>query len=131
MVPVEVDGDDSRGLLPDIVDDRKTMIFNPFHSHVDDLGGNAMALKEVGQSEEPHGQEVDPDEMMDRPVVIGQLGDMKKDTVKCSHRANCKMPESNISTSHTKKLHCVWRTDHSEFMNLGILGFRNSKFLNS
>jgi hypothetical protein len=67
-----------------------------------DLGGNAMALKEVGQSEEPHGEEVDPDEMMDRPVVIGQLGDMKKNTVKGSHRANCKMLARNISTLSQK-----------------------------
>ena len=47
-----------------------------------DLSGDAAALEKVGQSEESHGQEIDPDEMIDRPVVIGQLGNMEKNTVK-------------------------------------------------
>jgi hypothetical protein len=98
MVPVEVHRNDPRGLLPEIFDDREIVIFNPFDSQVDDLGGNAIALEKVGQSEEPHGQEVDPDEMTDRPVIIGQLGDMEKNNVRFSHRGNCKMPTRNIST---------------------------------
>jgi hypothetical protein len=81
MVPVEIDGNDPRSLLPDIFDDRKSVIFNPFHSQVYDLGGNAMTLEKVGQPKESHGQEIDPDEMIDGPVVISQLGDMKKNTV--------------------------------------------------
>jgi hypothetical protein len=104
MVPVEVHGHDSRGLLPDIVDDGEFVILNPFHPHVHNLSGNAMTLEKIGQSEEPHGKEVDPDEMMDRPVVIGQLRDMKKNTVKCSHRPNCKMLIDNISTLSQKNL---------------------------
>jgi hypothetical protein len=52
-----------------------------------DLSGNAMALKKIGQPEEPHGKEVDPGEMIDRPVVIGQLRNMEENTGECSHRA--------------------------------------------
>jgi hypothetical protein len=63
-----------------------------------DLGGNAMLLEKVGQSKKPHGQEVDPDEMIDRPVIIGQLGDMEENKVKSSHRGNCKMSEWVFST---------------------------------
>jgi hypothetical protein len=42
-------------------------------------------VEEVGQSEKPHGQEVDPDEMTDRPVIIGQFGDMEKNKIKATH----------------------------------------------
>jgi hypothetical protein len=105
MVPVEVDGNDSRGFLFDIFDDRKMMIFNPLHPHVYDLGGNMMTLEKVGQSEKPHGHEIDPDEMIDRPVIIGQFWDMEKNTVKFSHRRNCKMSGWRISTPSQKKSH--------------------------
>jgi hypothetical protein len=77
-----------------------------------------MPLEKIGQSEESHGKEVDPDEMMDRPVVIGQFGDMKKNTVKCSHRANCKMPTRNISTVSQKN-----RVTQGAIRNLGIRRF--------
>jgi hypothetical protein len=50
-----------------------------------------MPLEKIGQSEESHGKEVDPDEMMDRSVVIGQLRNMEENTGECSHGANCKM----------------------------------------
>jgi hypothetical protein len=63
-----------------------------------DLGGNAMTLEKISQAEKSHREEVDPDEMIDRPVVIVQFGDMEKNTVEYSHRANCKMPVWNIST---------------------------------
>jgi hypothetical protein len=102
MVPVEVHRNDPRGLLPEIFDDREIVIFNPFDSQVDDLGGNAIALEKVGQSEEPHGQEVDPDEMTDRPVIIGQLGDMEKNKIGTTHGGNCKMLPPHISTSSQK-----------------------------
>jgi len=45
------------------------------------LGGDVVTLEEVSQSEESHGQEVDPNKIIDRPVVIVQLGDMEKNTV--------------------------------------------------
>jgi hypothetical protein len=64
-----------------------------------DLGGNAMTLEKVGQSKEPHGQEVDPDEMTDRPVIIIQFGDVEKNKIKAIHGGNCKMLTRNISTS--------------------------------
>jgi hypothetical protein len=102
MVPVEVDGNDSRSLFSDIFDDRKMAIFNPLHSRVYDFRGNAMALEEVGQSEKPHGQEVDPHKIIDRPVIVVQLGDMEKNKVKFSHLRNCKMLTRNISTSPRK-----------------------------
>jgi hypothetical protein len=82
MMPVEIDGNDPRSLLSDIFDDGKFVVFNPLHSQVHNLSGNVMTLEKVRQSEEPHGQEIDPDEMIDRPVVIGQLGNMKEETVK-------------------------------------------------
>jgi hypothetical protein len=85
VVPVEVQGDDPRGLPPNILNDGKIVIFNPLHSQVDDLSGNAMALEKVGQSQKPHGQEVDPDEMMDRPVIIGQLGNMEENKIRATH----------------------------------------------
>jgi hypothetical protein len=99
MVPVEVHRNDPGGLLPEIVDDREIVIFNPLYPQVDDLGGNTMTLEKVGQSEEPHGQEVDPDEMTDRPVIIGQFGDMEKNRIKAAHGGNCKMLIRHISTS--------------------------------
>jgi hypothetical protein len=98
MVPVEVQGDDPRGLLSQIVNDGKIVVFNPFHSQVNDLGGNTATLQNVGQSKESHGQEVDPDEMADRPVIIGQLRDMEKNKIKATHGGNCKMPMRHIST---------------------------------
>jgi len=85
MVPVEVQGDDSRGLLAEIFNDRKMVVFNPLYSQVDDLGGNALTLEKVGQPEESHGQEVDPDEMADRTVIIIQLGNMEKNKIKTTH----------------------------------------------
>jgi hypothetical protein len=45
-----------------------------------------MALKKIGQAEESHGHEVDPDELIDWPVIIGQLRNMEKNTGDCSHR---------------------------------------------
>ena len=44
-----------------------------------------MTLEKVGQSKEPHRQEVDPDEMTDRPVIIGQFGDMEKNKINATH----------------------------------------------
>jgi hypothetical protein len=102
MVPVEVHRDDPGGLLPEIFDDREIVIFNPLYSQVYNLSGKTMALEKVGQSEEPHGQEVDPDEMTDRPVIIGQFGDMEKNEIKVTHGGNCKMLTRSISTEAQK-----------------------------
>jgi hypothetical protein len=113
MVPVEVDGNNSRVFLFDIFDDRKMMILNPFHSHMHNLGGDVVTLEEVSQSEESHGQKVDPNKIIDRPVVIIQLGDMEKNTVKSSHWGNCKMSTGYISTSLQKKSHGAWRIAQS------------------
>jgi hypothetical protein len=82
MMPVEIECNDPRGLIPDIFDDGKFVVFNPLYSKVHHFSGNVMTMEKVGQSEEPHGQEIDPHETIDRPVVIGQLGDMKKNAVK-------------------------------------------------
>jgi hypothetical protein len=82
---MKVEGDDPRSLFPKILNDGKIVIFNPLHSQVDDLSGNAMALEKVGQSEESHGQKVDPDEMVDRPIIIGQLGDMEENKIRATH----------------------------------------------
>jgi hypothetical protein len=85
MVPVEVQGDDPRGLFSEILNDGKIVVLNPLHSQVDDLSGNTTTLENVGQSEESHRQEVDPDEMIDRPVIIGQLGNMEKNNIRATH----------------------------------------------
>jgi hypothetical protein len=85
VVPVEVHRNDPGVLVPEIIDDGEMVIFNPFYSQVDDLSGNALTLEKVRQSEEPHGQEIDPDEMTDRPVIIGQLGDVEKNKIEATH----------------------------------------------
>jgi hypothetical protein len=107
MVPVEVHRNDPGGLLPEIFDDREIVIFNPFYSQVYDLGGNTMALEKVGQSEEPHGQKVDPDEMTDRPVIILQFGNMEKNKIGTAHGGNCKMLTRSISTEIQKNCKAV------------------------
>jgi hypothetical protein len=48
MVPVEINGNDSWGLLANIMEDRKIVIFNPFYPHMHDLSGDATALEKVG-----------------------------------------------------------------------------------
>jgi hypothetical protein len=48
VVPMETDGNDPRGLLLDVFENGKMMIFNPLHSHVHNLGRNALTLEEVG-----------------------------------------------------------------------------------
>jgi len=90
-MPVEIDGNAPRVLLSDIFDDGKFVILDPLHPHVHDLSGDVMTLEKVGQPEEPHGQEIDPDEIIDRSVVIGQLGNMEEETVHLFHRRDCKM----------------------------------------
>jgi hypothetical protein len=77
------------------------------------LGGDVVTLEEVSQSEESHGQKVDPNKIINRPVVIVQLGDMEKNTVKFSHWGNCKMPTGYISTSPQKKSHGAKRRGNS------------------
>jgi hypothetical protein len=98
MVPVKIEGYNPRGFFANIINDRKIVIFNPFYSHMYDLGRNTMTLKEVGQSEESHWQEVDPDKLINRPIVISQLGDVKEETVHSFHRGNCKMSSRGFST---------------------------------
>jgi hypothetical protein len=91
MVPMEIDGNDSGGFLSNIIKDGKIVIFDPLHSQVDDLGGNTMALEKVGQSEESHWKEVDPDKLTNGPIVIFQLGDVEEKTIHSFHRGNYKM----------------------------------------
>ena len=37
---------------------------------MDNLGRDVVSLEEVGQAQEPHGQEVDPGEFTDWPVIV-------------------------------------------------------------
>jgi hypothetical protein len=92
MVPVEIEGNDSWSFFPNIIEDRKIVIFDPLHSDVYDLGRNVMTLEKVGQSKESHRQEVDPDKLINGPIVISQLGDVDEEAVHSFHRENCKMP---------------------------------------
>jgi len=65
---------------------------------VEDFCGDAMGMEEIGQCEESHRQEVNPEMMMDGPIVIDQLGNVEKKTIQSYHRGNCKMSESMNST---------------------------------
>src|SRR4030042_795150 len=99
MVPVKIDSQDPRVFFFNIVQDRKIVIFNPLHSKVHNLSGNAMALEEVRQSKEPHRQKINPDKMIDGPIVIYQLGNVEKKAIQLYHRGNCKMFSKGIATS--------------------------------
>jgi len=76
MVPVEIESNDSWSFFPNMIEDRKIVIFDPLHSHVYNLSENAMTLEKVSQSEESHRQEVDPDKLINGPIVISQPGDV-------------------------------------------------------
>jgi len=91
MVPMKIEGNDPRGLFLDLIKDGKMMIFDPFHSQMNDLAGNVLTLEKVGQSEESHRQEIDPQKMTNRPIVVSQLGDVQEETIHSFHRGNCKM----------------------------------------
>ncbi len=54
MMPMKINGNDPRRLLSDIFNDGKTLILNPLHSEVDNLGRDPLSLKKVGQSKESH-----------------------------------------------------------------------------
>ena len=73
-------------LFSDIFEDGKIMIFDPLHSHVNDLGGNTTTLQQIGQCEKSHGQEVDPGKMMNGPIVIDQFGDVQEEAAQSFHR---------------------------------------------
>jgi hypothetical protein len=91
MVPMKIERNDLRGFFLNIMKDRKIMIFDPLHSYMYDLVGNVLTLEKVGQSEESHRQEVDPEKMINRPIVVSQLGDVQEETIHSFHRGNCKM----------------------------------------
>jgi hypothetical protein len=55
MVPMEINGNHPRVLLLDIIKDGEIVIFNPFHSCMNDLGGDLMTLEKIGQSIDSHG----------------------------------------------------------------------------
>jgi hypothetical protein len=54
MMPVEIEGNDSWVFFPNIIENRKIVIFDPLHSHVYNLGGDTIPLKKVSQSEKSH-----------------------------------------------------------------------------
>jgi hypothetical protein len=102
MVPMEIESHDPRGLLFDIGEDGKIVIFNPLHPHMDNLSRDPMALEQIGQSKETHGQKIDPDELINGSIVISQLRNMEKKAAQSFHRGNCKMARRSISTPPPK-----------------------------
>jgi len=70
MVPVKIDGNDARILLPDIVNHGKRVVLDPFYSQMDDLRRDALSVQRIGQSEESHRKEIDPDKLIDGPIVV-------------------------------------------------------------
>jgi hypothetical protein len=86
MVPMKIEGHHPGCLLLDIVEKGKIVIFDPFHPRMHNLGGNVIALEKVSQSEESHGQEVDPDEFAQGPIIVFPFRDMEEETVHFSHR---------------------------------------------
>jgi hypothetical protein len=60
MMPMKIEGHDSGGFLPDIVEDREIPVLNPFHPKVKDLSCNAAPLKKIGHRQESHGKKIDP-----------------------------------------------------------------------
>jgi len=100
MMPMKINGNDPRRLLSDIFNDGKTLILNPLHSQVDNLGRDPLSLKKVGQSKESHREKVDPNELINGSVVIDKFRDMNEKAVYSFHRGNCKMSEMRISTPH-------------------------------
>jgi len=86
MVPMKIDGNNTGLIFSEIREDRKSLIFDPLHTHVNNLSGDALALKEVGQSEKSHRQEVNPGKPINRPIIIYQLGNVEEKAAKMSHR---------------------------------------------
>jgi hypothetical protein len=70
MMPMKIDGYDLRILLSDIIHDGKMWVFDPLHSQVDNLRRDALSMKRIGQPEETHREEIDPDKLIDGPIVI-------------------------------------------------------------
>jgi len=98
MVPMKIEGNDSRGFFSNIIEDGKITICDPLDSQMYDLAGNVLTVEKVGQSEHSHGQEVNPNKLTNGPIVISQLGDVEEEAVYSFHRGNCKMFGESIST---------------------------------
>jgi len=47
VMPVEIEGNDSRGLFAKIVENGELAILNPFQSQVDDLGRDVMSCETI------------------------------------------------------------------------------------
>jgi hypothetical protein len=76
MVPMKIESNHSRVFFSNIIEDRKIVIRDPLDSQMYDLVRNVVALEKVGQSEQSHRQEIDPDKLPNGPIVISQLGDV-------------------------------------------------------
>jgi hypothetical protein len=70
MMPMEIQEDHRGSLFFKIGEDGKSPILDPLHSHMDNLGGDALALDQVCQPKEFHRQEVNPEKTMKGAVVI-------------------------------------------------------------
>jgi len=85
MMPVKVEGNDLGGSLSEVIEKGKVGIFDPFHSQVNHFGGDLVPMEKIRQGQEPHGEEVNPDERTDGPVIVVQLGDMDKEAIQFFH----------------------------------------------
>jgi hypothetical protein len=86
MMPVEIEGNDPGRFFLYLFKNIVAWVFNPFHTQVNDLGGNVLAVEKIGQPKKPHGKEIDPNELVNGPIIILQLGDMEEETVHLFHR---------------------------------------------
>jgi hypothetical protein len=44
-----------------------------------------VTVKEVGDRQNPHWKEIDPQELANGPVIVGQFRDVKKEAIHFSH----------------------------------------------
>jgi hypothetical protein len=69
-MPVKVKGHNLRLLLLKITKDRKTRVDHPFQAEMDNLRGDILRMKKIGQSEKPEGKQVYGKKMMEWPVIV-------------------------------------------------------------
>jgi hypothetical protein len=70
MMPVKIDGYDLRPLPLDVIQNGEMRVFNPLHSKMDNLRRDTFSVEHIGQPEETHGKEIDPDKLIDGSIVV-------------------------------------------------------------
>jgi hypothetical protein len=65
-------------LLFKIREDGKGSILDPLHSHMDNLGGDALTMDHVCQPKEFHREEVNPEKPVKGAIVIESPGNVEE-----------------------------------------------------